>query len=131
MARRMVVKSVDGLRDLLAQVVLMTPNSRMLEPSADVQEQVIRLGDAFIHKAAQDPAHDGATIYAAYQWPETGPALLAFVWAINTRHPDPEERYFCAFTETKEPSERLLTRDQMEHELALFAVKQFGRPTPV
>lgn len=135
MSRRMEVRSVSGLPELLYSVVLTTPNSRLVEPSPELQDQVLRLGNAFILAASHEIENEGTTVYAAYQWPESGPAVLAFVWAINTRHPvDPEDSapfFFRAFTETKETHEHLLSRDQMEHELALYAVTQFGKPRAI
>lgn len=135
MTRRMQIKAVDGLADVLTAMVLTTPTSRMVEPSREQQEMVMVLGSAFIGKAATDPANEGATVYAAYQWPETGPATLAYVWAVNTRYPVEQGTdkpfFFRTFTETKDDQDGLLTRNQMEHELALYSLQQFGKPTAV
>lgn len=135
MSRRMEVRAVSGLPELLYNMVLTTPNSRVVEPSPELQEQVLKLGNAFIAAAAHEPEHDGTTVYAAYQWPESGPAVLAFVWAINTRHPkdatDGAPFFFRAFTETQETSFALLSRDDMEQELAGYSVSQFSKPRAV
>lgn len=135
MSRRMEVRAVSGLPELLYSTVLTTANSRMIEPSPELQDQVLRLGNAFILAASHEIENEGTTVYATYQWPETGPAVLAFVWAINTRHnvdaSDGAPFFFRALTETKATHEYLLSRDQMEHELALYAVSQFGKPRAV
>lgn len=135
MARRMEIRPVEGLREVLTGTLLMTPASRMFMPSPEQQEQILLMGNAFIGRAALDPENDGTTVYAAYQWPETGPATLAFVWAVNTRRPDDTPAgnpfFFRAFTETQEPHEHLLSREDMEQQLAAYSVAQFGKPTQV
>lgn len=135
MSRKMEIRNVEGVADLLHAVVLQSANSRTLEPSPDLQDQVIRLGNAYISRIAEQPDHQGSTVYAAYQWPDTGPAILAFIWAVNTRHPYDSEAdaplFFRAFTETKEPTDKLLTRAQMEEDLVSYAVTTFGGPRAV
>lgn len=135
MARKMEIRLAEGLADLLAQMVLTTPNSRTFEPNADILEQVIRLGNAFIESAAQIDDNAGTTVFATHQWPENGPAVLALAWALNTRHPyefgSANSFFFRAFTETKETTEQLLSRYDMEYELGLYSVQQFGRPRSV
>ena len=135
MTRKMELRAVDGLSELLTAVVLQTPTSRMVEPQPEQQEQILHLGNAFINKAADDPANDGTTVYAAYQWPDTGPATLAFIWAVNTRHPNEDLTgnpfFFRAYTETEETHQELLSRDEMEQELAAYSLLQFGKPRAV
>ncbi len=135
MTRRMEVRAVDGLAELLTTVVLTTPASRMVEPSPEQQEQILLLGNAFIAQVADEPSSAGTTVYAAYQWPDSGPATLAFVWAVNTRHPAEDMTgnpfFFRAFTETEDTHQHLLSREEMEQELAAYSLRQFGKPKAV
>jgi hypothetical protein len=107
----------------------------MFAPAPDVLAKATQIGNAFIKHAAKQPENEGSTVYTAYQWPEDGPIHLALVWAINPRHPEDAvtggDFFFRAYTETQEPRVNLLTQEQMEQELAAYAVAHFGRPTAI
>lgn len=131
---RMELHRIDGLEEQLTRV-LPTPLSRMIEPDEETLGKVALIGNAFIHEAAEQPEHAEHTIYTAYQWPERGPAIMAMVWAINVR--SPEERktshpfFWRLFTETKDTTNTLLSRHEMEQDLARYAVQTFGTPRAV
>jgi len=135
MARKMEIRPVRGLADVLRAEILTNPDSRMFQPRPEALVRVTQIGNAFIKRAAEMPENEGATVYAAYQWPNDGPIHLALIWAVNTRHPRDAKTggdlFFRAYTETQETTEHLLSVDQMEEELCEYAAAQFGKPRAV
>ena len=135
MANRSVeVKLVGGFRELLNSTILDTQESRDVVPSAEALARIKAAGLHFIEQAGTLTS-ETAVLYTAVTWPEQGPVKYGLIWATNPRHNvDPitgQPGFFREFTETEEQSGDIKLWNEVDEELARYAVAQFGRPKVV